>query len=82
MTCKEFCNIFIDYRAGDFGPVVRRAVEAHLAACRRCGAYLWSYEETIRLAGDAFRHRDPAELECPPESLVRAILEARARARS
>jgi anti-sigma factor RsiW len=78
LTCRERADFLADYFAGELGARERSAFEGHLADCPDCTAYLRSYAETIRLARDAYA--EDAVATGVPEKLVRAILDARARA--
>jgi hypothetical protein len=51
--------------------------ERHPANCVECRAYLASYRRTIALGKAAFEDAGAPALESVPESLVRAILDAR-----
>jgi anti-sigma factor RsiW len=79
MTCRQLTDFIIDYRSGALHPSVHAQFEAHLAECTDCGAYLKTYEDTIRLARGAFGVPDdpiPADV---PQKLVHAILAARSK---
>lgn len=82
MTCREVNDFLAEYRSGELLPEVRRRFEAHIAGCAACVAYVRSYDEAVRLAGDSRAERAqqtmPAEV---PEQLVDAILAATTRAR-
>ena len=66
------------YRPAHAGPaalaVGRVGFERHLERCPPCVNYLDSYRATIALARDACASEDVPR---PPDSLVRAILDAR-----
>ena len=77
LTCREFVEVLYDYLLGGLGAERTAAMNAHLAACPSCVAYLKSYEASIRMGRLALAPSDdtvPAEV---PEALVRAVLAAR-----
>lgn len=54
-TCKAGVERLIDYLEGTLSAQMRTVLEAHVAGCSRCRAYLASYVETpriVRLATD------------------------------
>jgi anti-sigma factor RsiW len=79
LTCREFVELLYDYLLGRLGAERTAEVNAHLAACPSCVAYLKSYEASIRMGRLALAASDdpvPADV---PEALVRAVLAARRR---
>ena len=79
MTCREVVNFLMEYKSGKLPIAVRTALEAHLAACPPCVAYLNSYEEAVKLGKAAASHPDHCVPDTVPEELVQAILTARAK---
>lgn len=51
LTCRELVELVTTYIEGGMGEGERRRVEAHLAECPGCAAYLEQMLWTIRLAG-------------------------------
>ena len=51
MNCIQLVELVTDYLEGALTPRRRRAVEAHLAACVNCTAYLEQMRVTIALTG-------------------------------
>jgi anti-sigma factor RsiW len=51
LTCKEFVEVVSDYLDGDLSPDERGRIDAHLATCRGCRAYLQQMRLTVRLIG-------------------------------
>jgi len=49
MTCKELCELLIDFVSGDLPPEHRQRIEQHLKLCPPCVAYFESYQTTIKL---------------------------------
>jgi anti-sigma factor RsiW len=77
LSCREFVELLYDYLLGGLGAERTAEMNAHLAACPSCVAYLKSYEASIRMGRLALAASDdpvPAEV---PEALVRAVLAAR-----
>jgi len=63
LTCKEFIEDFLaDYLDGSLGPETVAELEAHLAACRPCVAYLNTYQKTRDVVGQSGRVEMPAEM--------------------
>ncbi len=81
MTCRELIGFLHDYVSGELPPAERARLEAHLAECPECVAYLATYEATIALARLAFSGADDPVPDEVPDALVRAILAARAKQR-
>jgi anti-sigma factor RsiW len=53
MTCVSGVELLMDYLEGVVTADVRAALEAHVAGCPRCVAFLASYRETPRILRDA-----------------------------
>ena len=51
MDCRELRSLADAYLDGELPPASRAEIEAHLAGCPHCRAYLAQIEETIKLAG-------------------------------
>jgi predicted anti-sigma-YlaC factor YlaD len=82
MTCQELNAFLDDYLAGALPEQVQIEFQYHLDLCRPCRDYLRTYRETISTARRVYE--DPAG-EVPdtvPETLVQAVLKARARDRT
>jgi anti-sigma factor RsiW len=76
ITCRELVELLHDYLLGVLEPARIARVNAHLAACPSCVAYLKSYEAAIRMGRLALA---PTDEPLPPEvpaALVRALLAA------
>jgi anti-sigma factor RsiW len=76
VTCESGVAVLIDYLEGTLAADVRATVEAHVAQCPRCVAFIASYRDTPRILRDATAAEMPSDL---VESL-RAALRARRRA--
>ena len=51
LSCREVVEILGDYLDGAMTPADRVRLEAHLADCEGCSAYLEQLRVTIRLSG-------------------------------
>ena len=74
IVCMSGVELLMDYMEGDVAPDVRAAIEAHVAGCPRCEAFIASYRETPRIVREATRVEMPADLEA---SLLAALRAAR-----
>lgn len=72
-TCAPGVDGLMDYLEGVLAPDARQAIEAHVAGCPRCVAFIASYQETPRIL------RDATDLTLPVERQIalRAFLRAR-----
>ena len=77
LTCRDFVGLLFDYLLGGLGAEGTAAMNAHLAACPSCVAYLKTYEASIRMGRLALAPSDDPVPEEVPEALVRAVLAAR-----
>ena len=78
IVCVSGVELLMEYMEGALAPDVRAAIEAHVAACPRCEAFIASYREMPRIVRDATRLEMPADLEA---SLLAALRTARGAAR-
>lgn len=79
LTCRDFVALLFDYLLGGLGSEGIAAMNAHLAACPSCVAYLKTYEASIRMGRLALAPSDDPVPEEVPEALVRAVLATRRR---
>lgn len=82
ITCRELIDFLADYVDDTLPPDERGVFEEHLSICPDCQNYVASYECTIALERAAMSQPDD---EVPPEvpaELVKAILAARAKAKT
>jgi anti-sigma factor RsiW len=61
LTCREVIDLLTDYVEDALPAEERRRVEAHLATCDGCTAYLEQVRETIRLTGMLTEEQVPDE---------------------
>jgi len=59
--CASGVELLMDYLEGILPPEVNAALEAHVAGCERCTAFIASYRETPRIL------RDATAMELPPD---------------
>jgi anti-sigma factor RsiW len=78
IVCRSGVELLMEYLEGALAPEVRAAIEAHVAGCPRCEAFIASYRETPRIVREATRIEMPADLEA---SLLAALRAARGTAR-
>lgn len=74
VVCMSGVELLMEYMEGTVALGVRAAIEAHVAGCPRCDAFIASYRETPRIVRDATRMEMPADLEA---SLMAALRAAR-----
>jgi anti-sigma factor RsiW len=74
VVCMSGVKLLMEYMEGALPSEVRAAIEAHVAGCPRCEAFIASYRETPRIVRDATRIEMPAGLEA---SLLAALRNAR-----
>lgn len=64
LTCREFIEEYLaDYLDGALSPDAVSELEAHLAVCEPCVAYLNTFRKTLDVAGRAGRVEMPAEMQ-------------------
>ena len=73
IVCMSGVELLMDYLEGALTTDVRTAIEAHVAGCPRCDAFIASYRETPRIVRDATTMDMPAALEA---SLLAALRRA------
>ena len=73
VVCESGVELLMDYVEGVLPADVNAALEAHVAGCERCAAFLASYQATPRIL------RDVTTMTLPPdiEASLRAFLRAR-----
>jgi anti-sigma factor RsiW len=62
VTCASGVELLMDYLEGVLLPETARDLEAHVAGCPRCRAYVQSYRETPRIVREATAASLPPEL--------------------
>ena len=72
ILCMSGVELLMEYMEGALAPDVRAAIEAHVAGCPQCEAFISSYRETPRIVRDATRMEMPADLEASLMATLRA----------
>jgi anti-sigma factor RsiW len=72
VVCASGVELLMDYLEGVLPPEVNSALEAHVAGCDRCAAFVASYRETPRILRDATAAMLPADVEASLEAFLRA----------
>ncbi|MGH2673362.1 MAG: anti-sigma factor family protein [Actinomycetota bacterium] len=75
MNCRTLVELVTDYLEGALSEDEGTAVEAHLAECEGCTAYLEQFRTTIRLTGMLTEDQIPTETR---EALLRVFRSSRA----
>ena len=75
VVCVSGVELLMEYMEGALAAEDRAAIEAHVAGCSRCQAFMASYEGSLRIMRAATRVEMPADLEA---SLIAAVRAARA----
>ena len=70
IACVSGVELLMDYMEGALAPDVHAAIDAHVAGCPRCVAFIASYRETPRIVRDATALSMPADLQ---RSLLAAL---------
>lgn len=69
-ACASGVELLMEYLEGALAPDDRAAIEAHVAGCERCKAFIASYQDTPRIVRDATAVEMPDDLQ---ESLLAAL---------
>lgn len=69
-TCRDGAPLLMDYLEGALPAGLRAELDAHLAGCRRCVAFVRAYRETPRILRESTAAGIPARAE---ESLRRFL---------
>ena len=72
LVCSSGVDYLMDYLDGEVTPEVRAAIEAHVAGCPRCVAFLESYRATPAILRRATAAALPSELEASLLAAIRA----------
>jgi anti-sigma factor RsiW len=70
LGCDSGVELLMDYLEGEVSTEVRAAIEAHVAGCARCVAFLDSYRATPEILRRATAASLPADLAA---ELMRAV---------
>ncbi len=72
VVCASGVELLMDYLEGVLPADVKAALEAHVAACERCTAFVASYQATPRILRDATTLALPADIEASLKAFLRA----------
>jgi anti-sigma factor RsiW len=72
IACASGVELLMDYLEGVLPADVRAALDAHVAGCPRCIAFIASYRETPRILREATATALPADLHDSLRRFLRA----------
>jgi len=72
VVCSSGVELLMDYLEGVLPPDVNAALEAHVAGCERCTAFVASYRETPRILRAATAIELPPEIQASLHAFLRA----------
>ena len=76
VACMSGVELLMEYLEGVLPPDVRAALEAHVAGCERCAAFVASYRETPRILREATTMTLPDDIEASLKAFLRARTKA------
>lgn len=72
IACVSGVELLMEYLEGVLSADLRSALDAHVAACPRCAAFIASYREIPRILREATATKLPADLEASLRACLRA----------
>jgi anti-sigma factor RsiW len=72
IVCATGVELLMDYLEGVLSADVRAALDAHVAGCPRCVAFIASYLETPRILREATATGLPADVQLSLRAFLRA----------
>ena len=72
VVCASGVELLMDFIEGVLPSEVSAALEAHVAGCARCAAFVASYQATPRILRDATTVTLPADIEASLKAFLRA----------
>ena len=72
VACASGVELLMDFIEGVLPSEVSAALEAHVAGCARCAAFVASYQATPRILRDAITVTLPADIEASLKAFLRA----------
>jgi anti-sigma factor RsiW len=73
IACVSGVELLIDYLEGVLLPEVNIALEAHVAGCERCAAFIASYQATPRILRAATEIVLPADIQNSLHAFLRTL---------
>ena len=73
ISCGSGVELLMDYLEGVLPPEVNAALEAHVAGCERCTAFVASYRETPRILRSATTVELPADIQESLHAFLRRL---------
>lgn len=74
VTCSSGVELLMDYLDGALSPEVAARLEAHVAGCERCSAFVASYRETPRILRQATEAAMPEDVRRSLDAFLRTLL--------
>lgn len=74
IACVSGVELLMEYSEGALAADIRVALDAHVAGCPRCLAFLASYRETPRIIRDATATAIPASVQQSLRAFLRTKL--------
>ena len=71
IACASGVDLLMDFLEGVLPPDVNAALEAHVAGCPRCAAFVASYRATPRIVRDATAAALPPDVEASLRAFLR-----------
>ena len=73
IACASGVELLMDYLEGVLPPEVSTALEAHVAGCERCAAFVASYRETPRILRSATSIDLPTDIQDSLRAFLRSL---------
>ena len=77
IACLSGVELLMDYLEGVLPPDLHAALEAHVAGCARCVAFVASYRETPRILREATAVKIPDPVEASLKTFVQRLFQKR-----
>ena len=73
ISCGSGVELLMEYLEGVLSPETNAALEAHVAGCDRCTAFIASYRETPRILRTATAVELPADIQQSLRAFLRRL---------